>query len=88
MEKQKENKPKFNKDMTVMEVLQLNPNTRGVLMGFGMHCFGCPISQMETLEDASYVHGIELDFLLQKLNEVEELDTDPNLPNDNYFFED
>ena len=72
-DKQKKNKIVFHKDMTLGEVLTLNPNTRAVLMGFGMHCFGCPISQMETLEEACMVHGVELDYLLQKLNEVNEL---------------
>lgn len=62
----------FHKDMTLAEVLELNENTRSVLMGFGMHCFGCPVSQMETLEEASYVHDVSLDYLLEKLNEINE----------------
>ena len=41
-------------------------------MGFGMHCFSCPISQMETLEEAAMVHDVDLDFLLEKLNEYNE----------------
>lgn len=45
-------------------------NAAEVLMGFGMHCFSCPISQMETLEEAAEVHGIDLDFMLAKLKEV------------------
>lgn len=64
----------FHKDMNVADVLNMHPYARNVLMGFGLHCFGCPISQMETLEDASYVHGFELDYLLQKLNEINEMD--------------
>ena len=43
-----------------------------ILTGFGMHCFTCPMSQMETLEEASMVHGIDLDFMLEKLNEKPE----------------
>lgn len=58
--------------MTLGEVLELNENTRNVLMGFGMHCFGCPVSQMETLEEAAYVHDVSLDYLLEKLNEINE----------------
>ena len=34
-----------------------------------MHCIGCPASQMETLEEACEVHGIDLDEVLKKLNE-------------------
>ena len=60
---------KITKDWTIAEVLKENDDLADVLMGFGMHCFSCPISQMETLEEAAQVHGIDLDFLLKKLNE-------------------
>lgn len=39
-----------------------------VLMAGGMHCIGCPSSQMETLEEAAAVHDIEIDLLLARLN--------------------
>lgn len=61
---------KFSKETTLGEVLRANPHTKTVLMGFGMHCFGCPMSQMETIEEAAMVHGIEADLLLEKLNET------------------
>lgn len=59
----------FTKDNTLGEVLKSKKNAQQVLTGFGMHCFGCPMTQMETLEEAAMVHGIELDLLLEKLNE-------------------
>ena len=40
-----------------------------ILMGIGMHCLGCPASQMETIEEAAAVHGINADVLVQMLNE-------------------
>ena len=39
-----------------------------VLFGIGMHCLGCPSSQMETVEEAAQVHGIETELLLARLN--------------------
>ncbi len=60
---------RFTKDTTVGEVLQTKPELKNVLEGFGLHCFGCPMSQMETLEEACQVHDIELDFMLKKLND-------------------
>ena len=33
-----------------------------------MHCLGCPSSQMESLEDACMVHGLEVTDVLDKLN--------------------
>ena len=62
-------KQKITKNMTIGEVLSINENAPAILMGFGMHCFACPMSQMETLEEASAVHGIELELMLEKLNE-------------------
>ena len=59
---------KFNKNSTIGEVLAANEEYAVILQGFGMHCLGCPMSQMETLEEASEVHGFELDLLLEKLN--------------------
>ncbi len=66
----KKNTPKeITKEMTIGEVLKLNPNLEEVFMGFGMHCVSCPVSQMETIEEASVVHGIDVEFLIKKLKE-------------------
>lgn len=67
---------KFKKSMTIGEALKLDERAGAVFMGFGMHCFGCPVSQMETLEEAAMVHGVEVDFLIEKLNELQELPKD------------
>ncbi len=61
---------KITKDMTIGEVLSLKENAPEILMGFGMHCFACPMSQMETLEEASAVHGVDLKLMLEKLNQI------------------
>ena len=58
-----------NKDTTIGEVLSGYSNGRLMLQGFGMHCFGCPLSQMETLEQAAAAHGTDVNFMLAKLNE-------------------
>ena len=39
-----------------------------ILLKSGMHCIGCPSSQMESLEDACMVHGISIEDVLEKLN--------------------
>lgn len=64
---------KITKDMTIGEVLENNKNAKTILSGFGMHCFSCPMSQMETIEQASMVHGIDLNLMLEKLNEKPDL---------------
>lgn len=59
----------ITKDMVLGDVIRLKPRTLGTLMGFGLACIGCPASQMETIEEAAMIHGIEPDFLLNALNE-------------------
>ena len=64
-------KVKITKDMTLQEVMNYRTHAPEILLGFGMHCFSCYISQMETLEEAAEVHDCDLDLLLEKLNEIE-----------------
>ena len=65
----KKKKVEIVKTMTIGEVMNMDPNVAPVLMGFGLHCFGCPMSQMETLEEAAQVHGLEADLLVEKIQE-------------------
>ena len=57
------------KDTTLGEILKKYSNAEDVLRGFGMHCFSCPMSQIETVEEAGSVHGLDVDFMVKKLNE-------------------
>lgn len=57
----------ISKDMTIGEILRVNPNVAPVLMEIGMHCLGCPSAQGETLEEAAMVHGINIEDLMAKI---------------------
>ena len=59
----------FNKNTTIGEILEKAPEKAEILLEIGMHCLGCPASQMETLEEACEVHGIDVDEVVNKLNE-------------------
>lgn len=61
---------KFNKDMTIGEMLRMDPGVAPILMSAGMHCVGCPSAQGETLEEAAMVHGMDVEALLVALNEL------------------
>ena len=61
-------KVEIKKTMTIEEVLTIKPNSEEILLGFGMHCLGCPCSRAESIEDACMVHGINVDELIEKLN--------------------
>lgn len=59
----------ITKDQTIGEVLKLNPNAAQILMRFGMGCLGCPSAQVESIEQACEVHGLNLEEVLTALNE-------------------
>lgn len=65
----KKRKIEVLKTTQIGELLSINPNVKDVLMGFGLHCFGCPMSQMETIEEAAAVHGVDIDLMMEKINE-------------------
>lgn len=58
----------FDKDTTIGEILEKAPEKAEILLEIGMHCLGCPASQMETLEEACAVHGIDVNEVVEKLN--------------------
>ena len=58
----------ISKDMIIADLIALDPNYAAILMASGMGCVGCPSAQAETVEEAAYVHGINLEELLEALN--------------------
>ncbi len=59
----------ITKDMTIGEILQANAGVAPVLMAAGMHCLGCPSAQGESLVEAAFVHGIDVDRLVDDINQ-------------------
>ncbi len=58
----------ITKDTVIGELIRNKPESVETLMSFGMGCVGCPSSQMESLEQAALVHGLDLEALLIALN--------------------
>ena len=59
---------RVTKDTMIGELLQIDANVAPMLLNIGMHCLGCPSYQMETIEEAAAVHGIDADDLVEELN--------------------
>ncbi len=59
---------KATKDMMILDLLQLDQNIAGLLMGYGMHCIGCMLATNETIEQACTAHGIDADGLIDHIN--------------------
>ncbi len=59
---------RVTKATMIGELLQIDENIAPILLNIGMHCLGCPSSQMESIEEAAMVHGIEPDMLVEEIN--------------------
>lgn len=57
------------RETMIGELLNIDQNVAPILLNIGMHCLGCPSSQMETIEEAAMVHGIDADELVQTIND-------------------
>lgn len=58
----------ITKDSIIADIIKEKPEAVEILMDFGMGCIGCPSAQMETLEQACFIHGLNLDEVLAKIN--------------------
>ena len=58
----------INEQTLIGEIVNCYPETIDILLGIGMHCLGCPASQMESLEDACAVHGFDVQPIVDALN--------------------
>ncbi len=59
---------KITKDMNIGDVVRMYPDSISILGSFGMGCVGCPSAQMESIEEAAQVHGMNADEIVEKLN--------------------
>lgn len=58
------------KNMTINELLRISTGVIPILQEMGMNCIGCPSAQVETLEEAAMVHGMDPDILMTKIKAV------------------
>ena len=59
---------KITADTMIGELLVIDPDIAPILLGIGMHCLGCPSSQMETVGEAAMVHGYDPESLVEEIN--------------------
>ncbi len=66
---------RITKDMNMQALLAHKPELAGMLLSSGMGCMGCPMAQMETVEDGCRAHGMndkEIDRFIERLNKEDE----------------
>jgi len=65
---------RVTKDTMIGDLLQIDQNVAPLLLNIGMHCLGCPSSQMETIEEAGmgyracFNKGLDPDDLVVEIN--------------------
>lgn len=59
---------KINKDMIIGDIIRENNGLMDTFSENGMYCVGCPSAQMESIEDACAVHGLDANKLVDALN--------------------
>ena len=62
------NMAQVNKDMTIMEAIEIDEGIADSLFEMGMHCLGCAMASGETLAEAAEAHGHNPDELISKIN--------------------
>lgn len=66
------NKIKISKKTKFRELLEAKPEAAEKLLEKGMACIGCPMAQMETIEEGCLAHGFsekEISELIKELND-------------------
>ncbi len=59
---------KFTKNMSIMEIIEKNPNAVSVFQKHGLGCIGCMAAHYETVEEGARAHGLDIEKLMSDLN--------------------
>ncbi len=62
---------KITKNTKISELIKEKPEAVGILFEAGLGCVGCPMAQMETIEQGCKAHGMsneEIEKLVEELN--------------------
>jgi hybrid cluster-associated redox disulfide protein len=64
-------KPRFFKEMTVGEAMELHPEAGLVFSSYHLGgCSHCSINEVETIEQVCQGYGVEVEVLIESLNNL------------------
>ncbi len=66
-------KPLISRDMTLGDLVEKYPKAAEVMLRHGLHCIGCHMAAMETVEQGAAAHSItgkDLEDLLKEMNKA------------------
>ncbi len=61
------------KGMLIIDIITKYPKVAPILMGYGMHCIGCPALSADTLEMGAKAHGLDdktIEMMLKDMNAI------------------
>ena len=59
----------ITRETVIGDIVDFDPETAEVFMDCGMHCIDCPVSRMESIEEACEIHGVDPDELIENLKD-------------------
>ena len=62
-----------SKEMTIGDVVTKYPIAADIMLNHGLHCIGCHMSAMETIEQGCLGHGMDekmIDEMLKEINNI------------------
>ena len=59
----------ITRETVIGDIVDFDPETAEVFMDCGMHCIDCPVSRMESIEEACEVPGVDPDELIENLKD-------------------
>lgn len=66
-----EHMKKIDKKMMIAEILKKRPELSDVLVEkYGLHCVGCPMGRMESLEDGAKSHGMSDKEIIKMMRDL------------------
>ena len=60
----------INKDTLIASLETDFPEVLTILTEYGLHCVGCPLSQVETIEQGGHAHGMSDVEIAEMINEI------------------
>ena len=64
---------KITKNTPINSLLEKHPEAAEILMAYGLHCVGCHFSELDTIGDASVMHGMsdkEIEMMIKDVNKI------------------
>lgn len=74
----KEKNRAITRSMLIGKIASEHPKTVEVMLKYGMHCIGCPMTAYESVEQGAKVHGLgddTINEMVKEMNRVIELET-------------